>query len=62
MLKPPFKGSENQIEQKKMEEIGIGTDMTELEVVLEELIEKEDVAETKQRVFDNQKTKPGQSL
>lgn len=45
-----------------MEEIGIGTDMTELEVVLEELIEKEDVAETKQRVFDNQKTKPGQSL
>lgn len=39
-----------------MKESGIGTDMTELEVVLEELIEKDDVAETKQRVFDNQKT------
>jgi len=36
-------------------ESGIETDMTEVEVALEELIEKEDAAETEQRVVDNQK-------
>jgi len=36
-------------------ESGIETDMTEVEMALEELIEKEDAAETKQRVADNQK-------
>jgi len=36
-------------------ESGIETDMTEVEVALEELIEKEDAAETEQRVVDSQK-------
>lgn len=36
-------------------ESGIKTDMTEVEVALEELIEKEDAAETEQRVVDSQK-------
>lgn len=36
-------------------ESGIETDMTEVEMALEELIEKEDAAETEQRVADNQK-------
>jgi len=41
--------------KKEERETGIETDMTEVEVALEELIEKEDAAETEQRVVDNQK-------
>lgn len=41
-------------------ESGIKTDMTEVEVALEELIEKEDAAETEQRVVDSQKMNSSQ--
>ncbi|KAL9971119.1 hypothetical protein ACROYT_G023606 [Oculina patagonica] len=40
---------------REEKESGIETDMTEVEMALEELIEKEDAAETEQRVVDNQK-------
>ena len=53
-LQPAFKRAEKKIEKRKKES-GVETDMTEAEMALEELIEKEDAAETKQRVVDNQK-------
>lgn len=40
---------------KREKESGIETDMTEVEMALEELIEKEDAAETEQKVVENQK-------
>ena len=44
----------NKLKREKKES-GIETDMTEVEMALEELIEKEDAAETEQRVVENQK-------
>ena len=41
--------------KREKKESGVETDMTEVEMALEELIEKEDAAETEQRVIDNQK-------
>ncbi|XP_044165093.1 inner centromere protein A-like [Acropora millepora] len=41
--------------KREEKESGIETDMTEVEMALEELIEKEDAAETEQRVVENQK-------
>ena len=41
--------------KREKKESGVETDMTEVEMALEELIEKEDAAETEQRVVDNQK-------
>ena len=41
--------------KREEKESGIETDMTEVEMALEELIEKEDAAETEQRVDENQK-------
>ena len=41
--------------KREKKESGVETDMTEVEMALEELIEKEDAAETGQRVVDNQK-------
>ena len=40
--------------KREKKESGVEPDMTEVEMALEELIEKEDAAETEQR-FDNQK-------
>lgn len=41
--------------KREEKESGIETDMTEVEMALEELIEKEDAAETEQKVVENQK-------
>ena len=41
--------------KREEKESGIETDMTEVEMALEELIEKEDATETEQRVVENQK-------
>ncbi|XP_068681284.1 mRNA export factor GLE1-like [Montipora foliosa] len=41
--------------KREEKESGIETDMTEVEMALEELIEKEDAAKTEQRVVENQK-------
>ena len=41
--------------KREEKEIGIETDMKEFEMALEELIDKEDAAETEQRVVDDQK-------
>ena len=41
--------------KREKKERAVETDMTEVEMALEELIEKEDAAETEQRVVDNQK-------
>ena len=41
--------------KREEKENGIETDMTEVEKALEELTEKEDTAETEQRVVENQK-------
>ena len=46
--------SRNKLKREEKES-GIETDMTEVEMALEELIEKEDAAETEQRVAENQK-------
>ena len=40
---------------REEKESGIETDMTEVEMALEELIEKQDAVETEQRVVENQK-------
>ena len=40
--------------KREEKESGIETDMTEVEMALEELIEKEDAAETEQKVVENQ--------
>ena len=42
-------------ELRKKKQSGVETVMTEVEMALEELIEKENAAETEQRVVDNQK-------
>ena len=41
--------------KREEKESGIETNMTEVEMALEELIEKEDAAESEQRVVENQK-------
>ena len=41
--------------KREEKESGIETDPTEVEMALEELIEKEDAAETEQRVVENQR-------
>ena len=46
--------------KKEERESGIETDMTVVEFAIEELIEKEDAAETEQRVVDNRKIKNSQ--
>ena len=48
--------SRNKLKREEKES-GIETDMTEVEMALEELIEKEDAAETEQRVGQTQKRK-----
>lgn len=48
-----LKKLKKQTETRK--EIGIETDIKEFEMALEELIDKEDAAETEQRVVDDQK-------
>ena len=41
--------------KREEKESGIETDLTEVEMALEELIEKEDAAETEQRLVENQR-------
>ena len=41
--------------KREEKESGIETDLTEVEMALEELIEKEDAADTEQRVVENQR-------
>ena len=41
--------------KREEKESGIETDLTEVEMALEELIEKEDAAETERRVVENQR-------
>jgi len=41
--------------KREEKESGIETDLTEVEMALEELIEKDDAAETEKRVLENQK-------
>ena len=49
-----WKNWKNKLKREE-KEIGIETDMKEFEMALEELIDKEDAAETEQRVVDDQK-------